>query len=268
MQRTYHFLEYKKAQIHYSSYGRGQKVLICFHGYGQSNEHFKTLENALGNEYLIYGFDLFYHGKSFWHEKDQPLSKVFWEEMMRNFLHEKNISRFDVLGFSMGGKFALTTLESFYNKIEKLILIAPDGVKTSFWYNLATYPSWMRKLFRRIIVKPSIYFTLVNVLSALRLVDKGVLRFANNQMATRKQRRRVYYSWVVFKDLSFDMKEIAFILNKNSIKLEMFLGEYDKIIRLENMKNLLHHVKDYRLNVLPCGHSLLIDAVAEYYKKS
>jgi hypothetical protein len=62
------------------------------------------------------------------------------------------------------------------------------------------------------------------------------------------------------------MKEIAFILNQNSIKLEMFLGEYDKIIRLENMKGLLDKVKEYSLNVLPSGHTTLIEVVANYYK--
>jgi pimeloyl-ACP methyl ester carboxylesterase len=268
MQRTYHFLEYEKARMHYSAYGKGEKVLICFHGYGQSNEHFKSLEKVLGGEYLIYGFDLFYHGQSFWHEKEKPLSKIFWQEMMQKFLSEKKIGRFEVLGFSMGGKFALATLEKFYQQIDKIILIAPDGIKTSFWYILATYPFWMRKIFRRIIIRPGIYFSLVKILSVLRLADKGVLRFANTQMQTRKQRRRVYYSWIVFRELTFDMKMISDILNKNSIKLEIFLGEYDKIITKENMKGLLEKLKDYSLNMLPAGHSALVESVAEYYKKS
>jgi pimeloyl-ACP methyl ester carboxylesterase len=267
MQRKYGYLEYKKALFHYSEFGKGKNILISFHGYGQTLEHYNSLEEVLKEEYTIYSFDLFYHGKSFWHEKDKPLSKEFWAELIHVFLKEKKIQRFSLLGFSMGGKFAFATLEQFYSQIDKLILIAPDGVKTNFWYSLATYPGWMRKIFRRIIVKPGIYFKLVKFLSALNLMDKGILRFANTQMNTKKQRRKVYYSWMVFKDLQFDMKEIASILNTHSIRLELFLGEYDKIITQKNMRRLLDKLNDYQINVLQSGHSSLIEAVAKHYKQ-
>lgn len=268
MNRTYHILEYQKAQLHYSSYGRGKRVLLCFHGYGQSNEHFKALERILGEEYLIYGFDLFYHGKSFWHEKEKPLSKEFWKGLMLLFLEKNELKSFDVLGFSFGGKFALATLELFYKKISKIILIAPEGVKNNFWYSIATKSVIMRRVFRNMIVKPAIFFSLVKILGKLKLVDNKVLKFANAQMATRKQRRRVYYSWVVFRDLSFDMNIIAALINQNNIKLELFLGEYDKLIRQENLNGLLKRLDNYSLNVLPVGHSNLIDGVAEYYRKN
>jgi pimeloyl-ACP methyl ester carboxylesterase len=266
MHRVYSTFEFQKAQLHYSEYGKGSKVLLCFHGFGQSNEHFKVLEEVLRDEYKIYSFDLFYHGNSFWHEKDQPLSKEFWKTLMEKFIQEKKIPRFSVLGFSMGGKFALGTLEHFYDKTEKIILIAPDGVRTSFWYRIATDPQWTRGLMRRVIVKPDFYFNMVRFLHFFRIVDKGILRFANTQMKTRRQRRKVYYSWVVFRKLKFDMKEIATILNRHSIKLEMYLGEYDKIITQKNMKRLLNHLNDYSLNILPSGHSSLIEAVAKHLR--
>jgi pimeloyl-ACP methyl ester carboxylesterase len=267
MQRVYNYLEYKKALIHYAEYGSGEKVLVCFHGFGQSNEHFKKLEEVFKEEYKIYSLDLFYHGKSFWHENDNPLTKEFWREMIQYFLREKKIDRFSLLGFSMGGKFALATLECCFANTDKLILIAPDGIKTNFWYSLATYPGWIQKSFRSMVVKPNNYIRLVKILRFFRIVDKGILRFASTQMLTTKQRRRVYYSWVVFKELKFDMKEIASILNGNHIKLELFLGEYDKIITQKNMKSLLNKLNDYQINVLSSGHSTLIDAVAKFYLK-
>src|SRR5436190_11038806 len=124
MHRKYSSLEYKKAQLHYSEFGRGNKVLICFHGFGQTSVHFHEMEDVFKEEYKIYSFDLFYHGKSFWHDKDTPLSKDFWRELMQKFILEKNIDRFSLLGFSMGGKFVLATLEKFSAKIDKIILIA------------------------------------------------------------------------------------------------------------------------------------------------
>ena len=52
-------------------------------------------------------------------------------ENIREFLRKENISRFDVAGFSMGGRFALATLEAFPEKIGNVFLIAPDGEKQS-----------------------------------------------------------------------------------------------------------------------------------------
>lgn len=268
MHRKYSYLEYKKALLHYSEYGNGKNILICFHGYGQSSAHFAHLEEALKNDYTIYSFDLFYHGQSFWHEKDKPISKEFWEELISRFVNQKKIDRFDVLGFSMGGKFAMATLEKFYKRIDKLILVAPDGIKINFWYRFATSSKLMRKIFRRVIMKPDLYISLIRFLAGARILNKKVVRFADSQMATRQQRRKAYYSWVVFRDLKFRMEDIAEILNHNSIKLEMFLGEYDRIITQQNMKGLLDILDDYQITVLPSGHSTLLDAVGNYYADS
>jgi pimeloyl-ACP methyl ester carboxylesterase len=267
MHHQYYYLEDKKAQLHYSKYGSGSKVLLCFHGYGQSLQNFRELEDELKEEYTIYSFDIFYHGQSFWHDKDHPITKTHWCALMERFLKEHAITKFSLMGFSMGAKFVLSILECYPERIDKIILIAPDGIHTSFWYNLAAYPSWTRGLFRRLILKPGFYFKMLKILRLLRIVDKGILRFAGNQMATKDQRRRVYYTWIVFKELKFDMKELAELLIKFNIRVEMFLGSHDKIITQRNMNNLLKRISNYESVVLESGHSNLMKAVAEYFRR-
>ena len=266
MQRQYHFFEDPKSLLHYSEYGEGKKVLLCFHGFGQTSSHFHELEEVLKDEYKIYNFDLFYHGQSFWHQKDTPVSKEHWALLIGRFLKEKNVDRFSLMGFSMGAKFVLSVFESFPDKVEKIILIAPDGIKTSFWYNLATYPVGVRSFFRRIILRPGLYFSIVKFLRFFRIVDAGVLRFANTQMVTKEQRRRVYYSWIVFKELKFDMNKIAALVIRHHVKLEMFLGIHDKVITGKNMNILLHKLNQYDMHLLESGHSNLIKAVAAFLK--
>jgi pimeloyl-ACP methyl ester carboxylesterase len=267
MQRQYYFFEDPKALLHYSEYGEGKKVMLCFHGFGQTSSHFHELEEVWKNECTIYNFDLFYHGQSFWHAKDTPISKEYWTGLIQKFLTEKKIERFSLTGFSMGSKFALSIFEAFPDKVEKLTLIAPDGIKTSFWYSLATYPGWTRSFFRKIILKPNLYFNAVRFLRFFRIVDAGILRFANTQMATKEQRRRVYYSWTVFKELRFNMDKIAGLFQKHQVKLEMFLGIHDKIITEKNMNMLLHKLNQYDVHLLEAGHSNLIKAVVEFLKK-
>lgn len=261
------FFDYKHASLHYTVAGHGQKVLLAFHGYGQTNEHLRELEAEFYENYTVYAFDLFYHGNSFWHKKDEPLDKAFWADLMYEFLNSNGIKDFSLLGFSMGGKLVLCTLEKFPHRIEEVILIAPDGVKTSFWYSLATYPGIFRKLFRLMVVNPVFYKQFFSVLRRIGIVDRGLIRFASTQMASRDQRRRVYYSWMIFRKLRFDLRLLGFVMNQNNIRLKMFLGKFDRIILLKNMNRLIKKVKSVEVHLLNAGHSNLISSVAEFYRK-
>ena len=148
-------------------------------------------------------------------------------------------------------------------KVEEVIFIAPDGIKTSTWYSLATYPGVLRNVFRSFIVRPQGFQRLVNVMHKYGIVDKGILKFANTQMRTTRQRRRVYYSWTVFKPLKFPMKRIAHLLNAYQIPVQMYLGKYDKIMTEENMRHLLDRLDQQELHVLETGHNHLIEETAK-----
>ncbi|MCC5920427.1 MAG: alpha/beta hydrolase [Cyclobacteriaceae bacterium] len=242
--------------------------MICFHGFGQSATYFQSFAEALSDRYSVIAVDLFFHGKSYWNRGDEVLKKAEWREMMLALLEKEGIdSRFGLCGFSLGGKFALACLEAFPDRISSIRLLAPDGVKTSFWYSLATYPGWFRNYFKQIVVKPDSFFNLVAIMKGTRLVDKGVAKFAKYQMQTYRKRHQVYYAWVVFSDFNFEMKKISRLINERNIPLEMYLGKYDKIITTKNMNRLLGRLDDYKLAILEVGHNHLINDVAQYIAK-
>ncbi len=241
----------------YQKSGHGDKVLLLFHGFGQHHKIFETLTEAMSSHYTLYAFDLFFHGNSKWSD-ETPLEKETWHEIIHKFLNENKINQFSVLGFSLGGKFTLATLELFPDRIDHVFLLAPDGIKTNFWYSLATYPLLLRRFFKSMILKPGRLHAITTVLHALHLVDNGILRFAESQMDTQEKRERVYYSWVVFRHLKFDMKTIAGLLQAHSIQFTLVVGKHDKIITTENMRQLLRYLNDYQLEILNTGHNGVI----------
>jgi len=81
------------------------------------------------------------------------------------------------------------------------------------------------------------------------------------------KRRRVYYSWVVFKELRFDTIQLSALINQHGIQTILFLGKYDKIISLKRIRNFLSKVSDYQLEMLETGHQSLIKDVGIYYDK-
>jgi hypothetical protein len=81
-------------------------------------------------------------------------------------------------------------------------------------------------------------------------------------MNIAEKRKRVYYSWVVFRQLKFEMKNIASIINSNQIRLLIMVGKYDKVIKAESVNRLLQYVNRYELEILDAGHNHLLETRA------
>jgi pimeloyl-ACP methyl ester carboxylesterase len=262
MRMTTGFFDFEGAKLHWWRWGSGPKTLLAFHGFGQHGQHFAPLARALAPDYTVWSFDLFFHGQSIWPDARKPLNAPFWHRLIAAFLQQEGIGRFELAGYSMGGKFVLSTLEAAAPQIDRLLLIAPDGIRTSFWYSMATYPVWARRFFHNLVEKPEPFYKLISGLERYKLMDKGILRFADWHMSNPEKRLKVYNSWTVFSPLRFNMRRIADTLQHHRIELEMYLGRYDRIMTPEGMQSLLRHLPHYRLDVLNTGHSGLIDAVA------
>jgi pimeloyl-ACP methyl ester carboxylesterase len=259
------YVVHKGSRLHYAKTGNGDKHMLIFHGFGQDISVFEHFTETLARHYTFYVFDLYFHGQSTWAHGEETLTKKEWTETLSVFFRENFIEQFSVSGFSLGGKFVLATLESFSEKINQVFLIAPDGIKTSFWYSLATYPLFLRKFFKSMIFHPKRFLKIAGFLQRYGLVDKGLIRFAEHQMNSEEKRYRVYYSWVVFRHLTFDLGKIALLLNKNGIQLTVIVGRFDKVIEPENMKAFLDKVEKKRFEILESGHTGLINQSLEYF---
>ncbi|HEY3429703.1 MAG TPA: alpha/beta hydrolase, partial [Cyclobacteriaceae bacterium] len=188
--------------------------------------------------------------------------------IIQAFIKENNIQSFSVLGYSMGGKFALATLEGFPTQVKEIFLLAPDGIKISPWYWLATYPSITRSLFKSMIMKPERYQFIANTAFKVGLIDKGILRFTETQMNTEEKRKQVYFSWIVFRHLKFSLQRIADLINSNNIQVTAVAGRHDKIMKPSHMKRLLNRLNTSSFEILEVGHNGLIRKWIETRKAS
>jgi pimeloyl-ACP methyl ester carboxylesterase len=254
---TPNYILHNNSQLFYTKTGTGKKSLLLFHGFGQDHRAFQSWVEILNEQYTLYSFDLFFHGQSTWGSRE-ALQKKDWKEIVDLLLQQENITEFEIAGFSMGGKFALATLEAFPSQIKKMTLLAPDGIKTSFWYSLATYPIAIRALFKSTIMHPNRLYRITKALRSLGLIDKGLLRFAESQMDTEEKRKRVYFSWVYFRHLKFDLNQIAGLLNNKLIPFTLVVGQHDKVIQAKNMEGFVQKIKSKRFEVIEAGHNDLI----------
>lgn len=254
--------------MHYYQWGNGPAALLCFHGIGQNGQAFAPFGEALTNRFTVYSFDLFYHGQTgglhgVTYQPGEHLTPTDWAAILTAFLQEKNIDRFSVAGFSMGGVFALATAGQFASRLDELWLLAPDGISTSPWYRFATESAFGRRTYRFFLDRLPLFRRFSNALVQLGLLDKTLVRFAQSTLATAEQRERVYRSWIGFQPLRPHLPELAEILNRYALRVRLFLGEFDRILPPDAVRALPQLVPKTEVQMLPVGHNRLVEAVAK-----
>jgi pimeloyl-ACP methyl ester carboxylesterase len=255
--------------LYYHKIGDGPKTLLAFHGIGQDGlTCFKSFEEQLGGRYTIYAFDLFFHGRSTQTNSDRlftepdVITKAVWFEIMTRFLSENNIQRFDISGFSMGGKFTLATLEGFPDQVDQVFLIAPDGISEHPVYTLAARFALTRRLFRWCMEHPGTLLSTTNFIRKMGLIQPALVRFTEHVLNTPEKRNTVYHSWVAFRELRFNIPQLYSIAKKKGIQVYLFVGKHDKLLKPSAVKKLSDLLPENRYSVLVSGHSTLVEKVA------
>ena len=251
-------------KLHYQVFGTGRNTLLAFHGFGQDSSIFAELAAALP-ECTVYSFDLFFHGKSQWFDSLDHLTPTLWQTILTDFLVKHQIDRFSIVGYSMGGRMAMLAAQYFANKIDKFWLIAPDGILLNAWYRVATKHTLLQKVFRWVThTRPESFDWLVALLRKLKGVHPSLLRLAQTQMSTPQLRKRLYQTWMLHRNLEVEINNLAKILNQQSVRLECYIGKYDRIITKEVVEKLLNLLENKQLHILNAGHERLPIAVAEH----
>jgi len=261
-------LELGKEKLSYTTFGDGPEVLFAFHGFDQNCMIYKELSRQISSNYTVFSFDLPFHGQSQWKNEELLLTEQFLSNAISEFLLERNIQAFSMIGFSIGCKLCLSLLNSFPSKIKKIIWIAPDGIAPNIWYQLATRTIAGRKLFKTFNSHPIWFLRILKWVYRLNLVDQSLYKFAHAQLGEPEKRKKIYNTWIVLRKLTFSKKGLAEKLNNHSIPLYLFTGKYDKIIKKEQLMSFLSLLDKYEHIELPTGHTYLIQEVGKHLKES
>ncbi|MCF0049607.1 alpha/beta hydrolase [Dyadobacter sp. LJ53] len=252
------------ATLHYHKLGHGPRTVLAFHGIGQDGlTCFKPFEAYWKELYTIYAIDLPFHGRSAF-VKGQIITKALWKNVLQDFLAANDIERFDIAGFSMGGRFALATLEAFPDRIDHAFLIAPDGISEHPLYLLASRFSPARSIFGWSMQHPNAFFSVCGLLQKIGLVNASLYRFVQQVLNTPEKRQTVYHSWVNFRKLRFDIPVIYKMASSNDVSIYLFVGQYDKLLKPAAVQKLATLLPANHYIVLKSGHTQLVEQAASW----
>jgi len=256
------FFDYEGNRLAYCKIGYGPVMLIAFHGFGQSRRVFQPVNQSIGHRFTVFAIDLFFHGNS-QYASSQLLTKTDWQRLIGAFLDAQRVDRFSLMGFSLGGRFALTTAEAFSDRLDQLILIAPDGIIRTVWYRAATSTRLGRWLFRYGLRHLLVFNQMGHALVRIGLLNRTAMRFAELSLSTLEQRTLVYTIWTQFRLISPNVNEVSVLLNQHPVRVRFFTGAFDRIVPGSYILPLSDQLQRYELTVLKTGHNHLIELTAE-----
>lgn len=256
-------ISYKNSFIEYYRFGSGPKPAICFHGYGEEAKSFEFLSKYADDRFTFLSVNLPFHGKTEWNDGLQftrsDLSEIVEEILIKNnFKHQISNFKLTLLGFSLGGRAALCLSQKMPDKIEKLVLLAPDGLKVNFWYWLATQ-SWVGNRFFRFTMKhPGWFFGFLKLLNKLGFVNASIFKFVNYYIGDAKVRQLLYDRWTTLRKLKPGIKQIKDIVSKNKIQVRLVYGKHDRIILSSVGERFKKGIEEFcSLSVIQSGHQVL-----------
>jgi len=256
------FLPYASSRFHGIREGTGPQLLICLHGFGESAMHFVPLAKYMGSRFTIVGIDLPFHGQTTWEEK-RPFTRQDLQTLIEMILQEQHQHHFSLLGYSMGGRLALSMIPVVAPQLRHVILLAPDGIKNNPWHMFVTRTALGNRLFKYVTYKPQLFFRLLTAVRKLGTLNESVYKFAFHSMDKLDKRLLVYNVWTCMRRMLPDLKQCKKALAQYDIRTLLIYGKYDRIIPAVVGERLVDGSFPGEILVLEKGHQLISEELGK-----
>jgi len=256
-------LIYKNSKVSYYCFGSGVRQVVCFHGYGEEARLYTFLEKYAGDQFTFYSIDLPFHGQTKWNEGFN-FSYNDLQKIVENILLEANGQRemknekLILMGFSLGGRIALSLYQAQPESIEKIILLAPDGLIVNFWYWFSTQTWIGNKIFSFSMKYPGWFFAFLKAVNKLGLVNASVFKFVNYYIGNKEARELLYQRWTGLRKLKPNLQRIKNLIRQQQTQTRLVYGKYDRIILPVRGEKFQKGIEDFcTVTVIASGHQVL-----------
>jgi pimeloyl-ACP methyl ester carboxylesterase len=259
------YLPYKNSRFRCFVAGEGEKTVACFHGYGESGESFSILAPYWETEFTLIAIDFPFHGETEWSGADALHPEELWEilELILQQLGRKE-SPISLVGYSLGARVCLSLVQLKPEKINRLVLLAPDGLTVNPWYWLATQTAAGNSLFHSTMRKPGWFFFLLRISHKLKMANQSVVKFTAQYIGDAPARKELYHRWMVMRKFKPQLKKIRHQVLQHRITIKLLYGEHDRIILPQRGAAFISGLEEFaELITIPSGHQLLKEKNAE-----
>lgn len=237
--------------------GTGEKLLLCFHGYGQDRRLYENLFKTVPEGWKLAMLDLPFFGESTWKSADQPILPVELDAFLQRLLKKFPAKEIHLLAFSLGAKIALGLYQATTFPIQSAILISPDGLKIHPLYKFCIYHPIGKRLFYAALAWPKSFLFVLNLLYKLRITDAFKYKFVSRQFETENKRTLLRNVWRGFSQIRPDIGIIVHKSEAWKTEWHILWGDGDNILPLKLCEDFTEKVNGAKLQVVEGGHFLL-----------
>ncbi|MCB0476767.1 MAG: alpha/beta hydrolase [Crocinitomicaceae bacterium] len=202
----------------------------------------------------VVSFNIFFHGQS--ELKEDHLDHHNLKAIFDLVIENESINHFSVIGYSLGGKFALNLVNYYPEKIDQVILIAAEGIKAHNFYNLTCRIWLLRRLYKTSIEHPNWFFNLAHFLRRIRVFSPSMIKFIELQMGEKEQREMAYNTWAKFRYVFPNQGRLKNNFHDFNIDLIVMIGERDRIIKPDVGNYFIQKMGKGEFRVLPMTHDI------------
>lgn len=245
-------------------WGNGPRLLICLHGYGGSGDNFLQMFPEAPDGYRIAAVDLPYFGSSSW---EGDISRALPGELASSLAKDLGVEELELVGFSIGARWALCMAGSSSIPIRRCILISPDGLRRHFVFGLATGTMPGRWLFRLLMRWPGPLFSAAWLLKTLRLLPSPNYRFMRQQMSKPEDRALLRDVWLSYAVLRPNWKELDSATSASGTKWDLIWGKNDRITPVTSGNRFFRLFPNAKKHVISGGHFLSFERLGKVIVK-
>ena len=241
--------------------------MIAFHGYGLDGKTFYPITEEILDQYTVVAIDLPYQGRSRWRETSALTGAELTLLIHRFLQHINHQGKVTLLAYSIGGNYALGLTHHCPEIVDKLILIAADGLKFKlpFWIVTRT---WLGKaLFNGFVLFPQPIFFIIKLGRKINLFPPRVLNFFYESIATQNKRAALRMRWISVSRIMPWLSKVVKTINEHQIHVKLIFGRKDHVIPVVNAMRFSKKVEHCHLEILEQGHQLLHKGNAKVLKK-
>lgn len=244
-----------------------REVIIALHGYGRPPRDFERFTRLLKPDQSLLSLGLFGHGTSelpqrmHRHAAIDPAEHAAWFAALLDVLKAPRVS---LLAYSMGGRIALTLVEHLPDRIQRLMLIAPDGFTRLRLYDPLFGTRAGRALYWWTERYPGWVFGLVRLLTWARLVSPKLEQFVLVHFREREKRQRLRETWVRYRAFHTDLDQFAALINSGEVNAILIFGRYDSVIPVKLGQAFQRRVTPPVFHTVESGHLILTEQLIDY----
>lgn len=257
------FIIYKGSKFSYLRLGKGPGTVVCLHGYGENAAAYSFFEKYAGQDFTFISIDLPWHGNTEWENgiefSTDDLENIVCCILRENGLWNNNPGPFiTFLGFSLGGRMVLSLYERMPQLTEKILLLAPDGLKVNFWYWLSTQTWPGNRLFSFTMRHPGWFFGFLKLLHFFGMVNSSIFKFVNYYINNPEVRKLLYLRWTTLRKIKPDIRRIKELIQNHETRVFLVYGKYDRIILPARGKKFIRGIEKFAaLDIIDSGHQVL-----------